>query len=231
MKHILIVGCSWASGVWSDDEYKFRLIDQGITSLFENQGYRVINLSQPGSDPWGVLWPLDCFLLCNKHLDIDKIYYIQTDIGRSFSTRDLPPIKEFQKNIYNTVLSMYDQLYQELDAIALKHNKLISVIGGLTDVVVSLKEYNNLYLEVPSWCRLVDPSVSLTALLNESAFDYLSKIPSISKLEMSNLLQLANDRYEFYNNNTQWFWPDGLHPNLNLHNLLFEKLIKNIASQ
>lgn len=231
MKHILITGCSWASGVWgTTSSGHYGLIDQGITTLFENHGYRVINLSQPGSDPWGVLYPLKSFLECNKHIEIYKVYYIQTDIGRSFFRKEVT-LNKLRPNLSNTIDRLYSELYNELDAIALTYNRVISVIGGLTDITVSLKDYSNLNLEVPSWCQLLDSNLSLTALVDPVAFNYLNKLPSVPMEQVLNFLQLADSRHDFYNNNAQWFWPDGKHPNLTAHKMLFNKLMENINNE
>lgn len=228
MKTIVITGDSWSAGVWGENSVgKYDILAPGLSSLFMNQGYKVINLSQPGSDPWGILWPLNCFIWTNPHIDIKKIYYFQTDIGRSFSNREVP-LQKYGGNLTKTLESMYRDLYHALDQLAKQRNIKISVVGGLTDVTVSLNEFDSLELDIPSWCRLLDTSLPLTNLVDKEGFEVLDRQFPDLKDQINKYLDRANARRDFLLSNKQFFYPDGLHPNVNGHRLLFENLIKNI---
>jgi len=228
LKHIIITGDSWACGEWSNantgaDAFGWGIIDQGITKLFSNHGYHVINLGCPGGDAWGLLQPLYNFLWINTHLDIHRIYYFQTDIGRSFTHRSVP-VAECNHDLAAALDQMYTELYAELDRIAHERSVKIHVIGGLTDVTVSFTAFENLVLESESWCRLLDPNLALTNVVDQKSIEFLAAEFPQHQQQLLPLIEQCLARKDFFNHNPHWF-PDHYHPNAHAHNLLFQKIL------
>ena len=180
-----------------------------------------MNLGQPGTDPWGLIWPLECFIWMNPQLDIHRIFYLQTDIGRGFCHKKLP---ESDDDLDQVLDSMYRDVYQELNAVAQRRNQKIHVVGALTDISIDLDQFQNLSLAVPSWCQLLDAATPLVKILDVDSIEQLCHENPKKKSQTLVLLERALARRDFFADNPQWFYPDGIHPNLLAHQLLFEKL-------
>jgi hypothetical protein len=219
MQTIIIIGDSWPAGVWGHDN---EIIEMGISKFYLDHGYHIINLSQPGADPFGLLYPLDAFLRVNFNLDIESVFYFQTDIMRSFDF-----IKRFS-NLSDTVDNGYQDLYSRLNDIAKKNNKIVNIIGGLTDVTIDLSTYDNLNLLLPSWCQLFDQSISTVRLMDQEKFEFLHH--HYPKHQILPYLEETNARYDFFDQRKDIFWPNKTHPNVLGHKILFDHLTKNIAN-
>ena len=222
MKTIVITGCSWGAGEWSSSSTGYEVSHPGISQNFVEVGYNVVNLSQPGSDPYGLLFPLDAFLKVNIHLDIAYVFYIQTDISRVLNFKEIP----FSESCNQSIKKEYLCLYEKLNHIAKTNNKKISVIGGLTDVDVNLTQFSSLELALQSWCRLIDPKAPLTTAI---AVEYFTKIKSFKdqKTEIIQMIDRSLERQNLWESNPSFFWPDGRHPNRKGHHKLFDYLMKN----
>lgn len=222
MKTIVITGCSWGAGEWGKNSTGYALLHPGISQNFIEVGYNVVNLSQPGSDPYGLLFPLDAFLKVNIHLDIAYVFYIQTDISRVLNFKEIP----FSESCNQSIKKEYLCLYEKLNHIAKTNNKKISVIGGLTDVDVKLTQFSSLELALQSWCRLIDPKAPLTTAID---IEYFTKIKSFKdqKTEIIQMIDRSVERRNLWESNPSFFWPDGLHPNRKGHQKLFDYLMKN----
>lgn len=219
-KSIIITGCSWGAGVWSHDHLSYRIIHGGISQMLTDYGYNVINLSQPGSDNLGLLYPLDAALRINQHHNIVNVFFIQTDIIRSpfLQTQDISEIND-----------LYIDLYTKLNQIGIKNNMVIDVIGGLTDVTVDLTIFKHLNLVCQSWSQLIDSTLPLTPVTDcrdlEEAIKYNKFLP---KEKLMLLTESALARMDFIKDNQNWFYPDGMHPNKQAHQLLFEHIKKHV---
>jgi hypothetical protein len=222
LKTIVITGCSWGAGEWGKNSTGYALLHPGISQNFIEVGYNVVNLSQPGSDPYGLLFPLDAFLKVNIHLDIAYVFYIQTDISRVLNFKEIP----FSESCNQSIKKEYLCLYEKLNHIAKTNNKKISVIGGLTDVDVKLTQFSSLELALQSWCRLIDPKAPLTTAID---IEYFTKIKSFKdqKTEIIQMIDRSVERRNLWESNPSFFWPDGLHPNRKGHQKLFDYLMKN----
>jgi hypothetical protein len=219
MKNSLITGCSWPAGEWGTISGNHQITHRGLNLFLNDLGYDVINLSQPGSDNWNTFRVLQSFLKVNSHINLSHILYFQTDIGRSFKFHT--PSKS--KNLTDEINRLYLELYRHLDQLAMKNNCTIHVIGGLTDVVVSLQNFKNLKLCLDSWCRLIDPALPLTGLVDQTGIEFLDD-HGYDKKQIESIIDQSWGRIEFFNSNPYYFQPDGQHPNRLAHKLLVEYL-------
>lgn len=227
MKTVLITGCSWAAGVWGlDSNGNHNILDSGLTRLYLENGFDVVNLSSPGGDAWGPRHFLENFLQTNPHRKIEYIYYVQTDIGRSFAHKEFP-IERFDYNFESAIDFMYNKLYESLNEVAQQRRVKIKVIGGLTDVTVPFQSFDSLELVVPSWCRLIDPELPLVRLADPESLSWLTDRFSLYKSQLLDLLEKGTDRLVYMDRNKEWFWPDGNHPNIRGHEKLFGYLNKH----
>ena len=225
-KSIIITGCSWSAGVWSNDHLSYRIIHGGISQMLTDHGYNVINLSQPGSDNWGLLSPLDAALRVNPHHNIVNVFFIQTDIIRSPSLQTPTNLRTLAISEIN---NLYIDLYTKLNQIGIENNMVIDLIGGLTDVTVDLTIFKHLNLACQSWSQLIDSTLPLTPVTDcrglEEAIRYTNFLP---KEKLTLLTESALARMDFIKDNQNWFYPDGKHPNKQAHQLLFEHIKKHV---
>jgi hypothetical protein len=229
LKTTLITGCSWGCGEWAVIDGIYGLCNPGFAQFFNSPTCYPINLSRPAGNPYEITLALETFLKVNSQMDIDKIFYLQTDIGRSWSGPKISQILEttLAKNDYNFELAIeacYHYVYRHLNDIAAARQQKIYVIGGLTDVIIDFEQYKNLEIALDSWCHLLDPDLPLTGLVDVRGIDYLNRQFQQHQTQILPLIEKANQRWNFYNTRKDVFYPDGIHPNRYGHQLLFNYL-------
>ena len=172
MKTIVITGCSWGCGEWQRASEppgtQLQLITHpGLGRYLLEDGYNVVNLSEFSEGNHQLLTPLKYFMEVNQHLNIEHVFFIQTDIFRSVRDKQL----DFNTFITNhgdlsgSIKMMYYDFYSKLNHNAMLGNYSVNLIGGLTDLIPELDVFDHLNFLIPSWCRLIDstvPNLSLT---------------------------------------------------------------------
>ena len=244
MKTIVITGDSWGCGEWGVNTNGIHservnsdppIVHGGLSDYFEQDGYNIINLSNPGTGPLTYLVELNRFLMVSRNR-IEHIFFIQTCIGRDFTTQ-LDEETAFMKrlpghhhltlnydlNLESNIVGCYRQVYDKLNFIATYHRKIINVIGGFTDLPPPFSEFSNLNFLIPSWVSLIDPSLPKCLLVTNAAFDHLDKKYKNTQ-EILSYMDAATNRYFFMKNNEEFFWPDGVHPNRKGHKLLYDAI-------
>ena len=234
MKTIIITGGSWGAGEWGLDTDP-PIVHGGLSDYFEQDGYNIINLSHPGKGPLTYLVELNKFLMISRN-KIEHIFFIQSCIGRDFTTRfdehlaflkRLPGhhhlIWNHDLNLESNIVGCYRQVYDKLNFMATYHRKIINVIGGYTDLPPPFIEFSNLNFLIPSWVSLIDPSIPECMLIAIEAFDYLDKNCK-NKQEILSYIDAAQKRSSFMENNKEFFWPDGRHPNRKGHKVLYDAI-------
>ena len=214
---ILICGDSWSAGVWDQHH---TITHGGVSELWRQQGHTVINLSQPGTDPFGLLSPLRGFLFCNPHLNIQEVIWFQNDIGRSFSWRPLQV--QAKQTLTQAVECAYTELYDNLDEIAQTFRVRIRAVGGLTDLVLE-KSWGSIDPVCPSWCGLISDCNS-TLLVDQVGLDWLHRNILGHTQEKLDFVERALQRRNFFRAHPEYFFPDGIHPNKQAHELLHRHL-------
>jgi hypothetical protein len=236
MKTIVITGDSWGAGEWGIKTDP-PLIHGGLSDYFAQDGYCVINLSHPGKGPLTYLVELHKFLMVNRN-KIEHIFFIQSCIGRDFTTRfdeHLAFLKRLpghhhlvwndNLNLESNIVGCYKQIYDKLNFMATYHRTVINVIGGLTDLLPPFPEFSNLNFLIPSWVSLIDSSMSKCILIDKLTFGYLDVVwKNKNKQEILSYIDSATERRSYMFNNKEFFWPDGMHPNRKGHKVLYDAI-------
>ena len=187
------------------------------------------------------------FLMFNI-INVSKIFIIQTEYTRdllnanSLTINKCKWIKEIanHNNIRDLEISMLTKFYSLLSELATKHKVQVHLIGGVTDVLT----YSNFNLDFPnvsvacqSWTNLItagNPNINW----NDCVYSwyYGSKNANVistfkhnkySTSEILEHIEKGNNRRKLLNENPEYFWPDGTHPNQKGHKVLFDYLIHN----
>ena len=231
MKTIVITGCSWGCGEFTHGE----VTHCGLAEYLTQDGYNVVNLSEPNSGPIHLINPLNRFLEYNSHLDIEHIFLIQSDIGRNFTTRvgtgnrrpqhdDIAVVWDDQLTLEHNIKGIYRQFYSRLNVIGKYRKKSINLIGGLTDLVIDYaNDFENLNFLIPSWCQLVDSTIPNLSLIDIMSLEYLNNNYN-NKAEILPLVEQSLTRSNFWKKHPNMFWPDGIHPNRHGHKVLYDAI-------
>ena len=221
MKTIVIAGCSWGAGEWSNSQ----ITHSGLAQYFIDDGFNVVNLSQPGNGPFCLLQPLSSFLEVNKKLlDIQHIFFLQSDIGRDFRkfghAQAYRPVDwDKTKDLKQNIKKIHGNLYSNLNHIGQNWGVTIHLIGSLTDLVMDFEhEFKYVNFLVPSWVQLIQPTASPVFLLRQSEIPNLNQ----DKQQLLSYTQSAVERFNIFHNSQ--FFPDNGHPDRYAHKLLHQHL-------
>lgn len=141
---IVICGCSWGVGEWSESG---AISGPGIVQYFSFWD-PLLSLAQPGSSNLKQAQRLEEFLSRYTPAADDVCYWITTEVSRDITDIGASPIKTFDTTLHQ-FLSQANQLGQRIR---------IELIGGLCDLnQVDITPYNNLSIAMPSWCSILEP--------------------------------------------------------------------------
>jgi hypothetical protein len=224
VKTIIIAGCSWGAGSWGDNG---EIDHSGLAQYLMDIGYNVVNLSQPGLGPFSILQPIDNFLYVNeKFLDIERIFILQSDIARDMKPYDRHTATTTYKlkamdptDLDNNIKHTYRDFYSKLNTCAETWQCKISLIGGLTDLVMEFDlEFPHLDFTVPSWIQLIHPE-AVPVYIHE-----LENIPEQhkDKEQLLPFLDAVNATFRLFKKSA--YFPDNLHPDRYGHKILFDHL-------
>lgn len=221
MKTIVIAGDSWGAGEWINLE----ITHSGLAQYFVDDGFNVVNLSQPGNGPFCLLQPLSSFLEVNKKiLNIQHVFLLQSDIGRDFKkfghSQAYRPIDwNKTKDLKENIKKIYRDFYSNLNHIGQNWGVTIHLIGGLTDLVMDFAhEFDYVNFLVPSWVQLIEPTASPVFLFSQTDIpDYYR-----DKQQLLSYGQSAVERFDIFCNSQ--FFPDNGHPGRDAHKLLHQHL-------
>ena len=233
MKTIVITGDSWGCGEWQratepPGTQQQIISHPGLTQYFIDDGYNVANLSQYSMGNHTLIDPLYYFLDVNRHLNIKHVFFIQTDITRSIRDKffDFNKFsKDKNNNLEQIIRYMYYDVYSKLNHIGNVLGYNITLIGGLSDLVIDVGEFNHLNFLVPSWVKLLDESAKISHLLDHVNMEHLLAVYN-DKEQLLPFIEELNVRHDIWKNNPNFFWPDGNHPNRIGHKVLYD-YIKN----
>jgi len=236
MKTLIIAGCSWGAGEWgAQPDGNHGVIHPGLTEFLSCQGYNVINLSHPGSGMNHLLTVLKPFLQLNSHLNIARVFVIQTDLGRDFpgtvpfSNNDTPTKDYFlsstgEFDILNGIKTLWLNYYKTLNMIAKNYDVIIDIIGGLTDVIVDLSKFDHLKCISTSWPRLMDP-LAPNCKLERTGIQWLDKNFPDQKEEILPYAENVLHRQNYWKSRPDLYYPDEFHPNRNGHKILSDYIV------
>jgi hypothetical protein len=151
---IVIIGDSWGVGEWGVENNQYCLTGPGI-GQYLMLTHRVVNLSEGAGSNAMALFRLSEFLDHYRNNESDTFYWIVTDPQRDVV--DASTITGWANGIEQQVQCILLDSFDRANAIAVKHNIKLNLIGGLCDLDPdSANLYSNLNISVPSWTKLID---------------------------------------------------------------------------
>jgi hypothetical protein len=246
---VFVAGLSWAMGEWQGPEVQHG----GIQEYFAEAGYKVINSAKPRVYHQRINQILDQ-KLTESYQPGDLIFWVQADplldlivpertemgILKSRASIALPNFSQQIQSaggIKQLILKQQNTIYQELNAIAAKHNTQVYCIGGTFNINQHVvKPYTQLTAVAPSWINLLighlreHPDTANTDFGVVHTWDlgyvdlatYDTTFADQVKLELK---ELTDNLQKF---NELIFHPDGLHPNREGHKILFDHIVKEL---
>jgi hypothetical protein len=238
---IIIVGDSWGCGEWSEAH---TVSHCGLQQYFQEHGYQVLNFSRGGASNWESYLILKQVLNSGiiDHKNSIEIFVFQTEWFRDLAVKPLLKLHQSYNKIdysvdcyhKNLALDTIDHWSQHLDDLAIKHNVTVKIIGGCSDTVNKdwvHGKYQNLKVVCQSFTNLV---VNGTDTVDNPIFGVKyqpSLVETCRKNTQDDQLQFLLDAIEagdsrenLFLTNSNWFWPNGDHPNRLAHKRLFEFL-------
>jgi len=238
---ILIAGDSWGSGVWNRGDLRTKegqplILHKGLEQfIVDNTDYNVKNLSRGGSSNLKIANSLRIFLEHYPQENIEKIIVFQTEY-----TRDLDQIfdEDFKKietpwSLSGTFIARF---YSRLSEIAKIASCPVYVVGGCSDTLWFTDEA--LYPGVKFICQSVTNLLinnnhrvnnPVLSLYNKDNSWIVEKIKKSVKPEfLDDFIKEIDKSFErtiAWSDHPEYFWPDGVHPNKNGHQKLFDFLV------
>jgi hypothetical protein len=226
---ILIAGDSWGCGCWTEEQ---TLYHRGIEQLLHNDGHRVINLSQGGSDLDEICQRLSDFLTLLKEStplwfteSVTKIFVLQTEWHRQiFKEEDKPELHQYNnKGDDQKIIASF---YGTLSFLATKYNVDIQVIGGCSDTIW-LDNFEQFYPGVNISCQsFTNLVINDNHRINDPIHCVRFPKQLLNAPYTIELAEQGQTREKIWQDNPQWFFPDGCHPNHLAHEKLYSHLKK-----
>jgi hypothetical protein len=222
---IIIAGDSWSHGEYvKKKNWELELTHLGIQQYFQDDGYKVTNLSGGNFSPQDSINSLKNILINPS----DIIIWFQSDPLRNFRPYDnFKEILTSYENILSVQNNILIKTYTELNNFG---NKIFCVGGNSKLNMFLIKNYKNLIpvcesipemlfndfkhpeIWVSDWIDMIDRSILL---------DTIDKI-----LESKRWLDdLHLEKY------AEYFGEDGIHPNRKAHRKIYESLLEKINGQ
>jgi hypothetical protein len=243
-KTIIIAGDSWGLGEQSKDQGYSTTSHSGLTKYLVDAGHQVINLSCGGGSNIESSRRIKDFLDCNPHLNIDSILIFQTEWVRGLFVQDTQLLKDDITQGYQQLKDrLIYRFYDLLSIVSVKYNVPMYLIGGSSDTIW-FDDFETEYPGLQIVCQ------SLTNLLLENTHRNLNPVHCIfgkhiaeeikyikkhlnNNADLELLLQdieKGHYRGDIWENNKEYFWPDGGHPNRHSHLILFNFLKTQIPN-
>jgi hypothetical protein len=224
----VLCGDSWCCGVWNISSSN--ITHPGLSQLLYERGVPTINLGIPGGNNRQTIHRVNQFIDQNPQVKIDRLIIFQTGLLRIFKDSELLPELSCKK--YADIESFYlTEFYCRLSDISQKINVPVYLIGGVGDTLW----YDKFSTEHPG-VQIVCQSFTNLLLYDNPRIDNpvtdvfmpekIYKILSHNKQNLLDAVYSMETRLEIYKNNPQFFFPDGLHPNLLGHEKLYNLLVK-----
>jgi hypothetical protein len=223
---VFIAGLSWGRGEWVGPN----VVHRGIEQYFIDDGYTVFNVSKPRSTHTKVNQLLDR-ALTEHYSPGDLVFWIQADpiidliaeeIPGKLIKQKLPRLSEQlqQNSLVDVITSQQKVIYCELNNIAVKHNTKIHCIGGTYNINPVIAEFSNLDTIVRSWINLLVGHFAEYARSNDINFGvtHTWTIDNIDNERVTNVIMFREDI----------FHPDGIHPNRDGHQVLYDYIKKEL---
>ena len=217
--NFLIAGDSWSQGEWIHSHH---VSHKGLEQYLLDIGHDVTNVGRGGIDNCESLYQAMRALWAG----IDHLIFFHTDVLRSCLSIDLKinlPMDMVKKYQSWTV----DQLYRIRQN---NPNLKITVIGGCGKFDPGTESHWDYC--VPSVTELLIPGYVDNPFYSSNQWVQFIKDTSPNDLsaehksQILEIEELISSKIQCWDNNKNFFYPDGIHPNRHAHKLLFEHLIK-----
>ena len=246
---ILISGDSWGAGAWKDG----KIYHRGLEQYLHDDGHSVVNLSIGGGSNFHSIERITNFLKTqNKQVplwhdkEIDSIIMFQTEWHRDGVEHNKNSNKDFVVNEELHKLSQHwnvgddkiilNRYYNNLSLVAQTHDIPIGIVGGCSDTIwidEFESQYPSLYIICQSFSNLVvndnhridNPvhTINIPPRILERAYG----LNKDNDQYLFDMIDLGNQRVKMWDDNPQWFKPDGSHANHLAHKKLFDYIKAN----
>ena len=219
MAKICITGDSWGAGVWDNfdkkDPKSYGIIHKGLEH-FLKQNHTVINVSLGGSSNIQAIKRLTRIL---QKQQFDYIFWFITD-----------PLRDKDRSWFNKSGITYNELLQETNnleeesyKLAYSLNHVIHCIGGAHKINLELiRKYSSLNPHIISFTEFLLPKYQHPEIWSSKG--WLTEIANYADLETLNKIIKNRDKQIELFNYKDLFWPDGNHPNIKAHEILYNKI-------
>ena len=237
-KTILIIGDSWSRGELSfkKNDIGHDIVHTGTEQYLIDAGHTVINL--------GILGGSNSQAMLNyqKFKDqADYIFWFQTDPLRDVNGKnnDGEPFVELLKR-FNSIKAVFDYLIDDIqnkiNNIAVEKNQIVHVIGGFSVITPNINKFSNLKNFITNVNALIDPSTNFEIYGYFPEFKWFidiieyckthNLISDCIKQEYIDIMSGHERIFDYMRENTQYYWPDGFHPNRQGHKIIFDQIEK-----
>jgi hypothetical protein len=212
-KKILITGCSYGCGEWSNNPYGNT--HRGIASYLEEKGYTVTNVSKPGAN--------NCVALENIkkiHKEFDYVIFLLTAVSRDVNSY-FP---------YDSTVSALDNANKIANRVI---EEIYKVCGTKTILVGALYKVpaNNLkFLAQINGVDILIPNNKFpTTYFNPH--DLMSLHNGLGHIDLKTFkkeILKCNDEYfwKTMEEHPEYYQPDGVHWNREAHRIITEEILK-----
>ena len=244
---ILLAGDSWGVGVFASlqpdqpakrNKLLTHVIHGGLQQLLEEHDQNVVNLSKISGSNIETTKFITSYLTNNPKLaeQVKAVIVFQTEWCRDiFEMFNYIECAEYS---YSEIKSRWlHRFYMRLSEIAVKYQVPVYIIGGAGDTIwldkfdteypgVSIVCQSSVNLMLNSNHRIENPVVSSVWGASQG---YVLIRNKIKKTLLDNDTEIvlndinaSSNRHQLLMKNTNFFWPDGIHPNILGHQIIFD---------
>ena len=227
----LIAGDSWACGEWDQE---LGIMHPGLSGYMAESGLSTINIGTPGGSNAGTILRLKTFLKTNPSMLPKRIIVFQTEWVRDCAEDPTLISQRSTESVDDFGTWLVCQFYYRLSELSVKYDIPIYLIGGCADTVwidQFDKEYPGLHIACQSVTNLL---IHGHHRIYQPIFNVWGQDPELITQhrfkqqfaldELLKSLDLGESRRDSWKSCTEYFWPDGCHPNRRGHKKLFEFL-------
>lgn len=236
-KKILILGDSWSQGEISDslDENEKHIVShKGTEQYLRDDGYIIDNRGEIGeSNHWATV-QFDRYTGSP-----DSVIWFQTDVNRDLTEQMfLTKLKE-SGSIKSVFRSHIIDTYTKMNSLAENKNTTVFVVGGFSAVLEDeLRPFKNLKCAIPCIINLIRPNINLSFYDRFSQQSWFKNLIELVKSDSfwskddiirlkSEWLAMQSGAAKFHRvmqQDKEYFWPDGCHPNRQGHKIIYNKI-------
>ena len=212
--NFVITGDSWSQGEWDGYPDDYRVTHSGIQQYLIDDGHTVTNVGQGGYNNSESVAAI-------ADLKFDHLIFFYTDPLRQATEfeiqNDLP---------FNIIEAHKIMLHQKLLDAKHKNRSQITIVGGCAKYLGSTEDIDYV---VPSITELlvnefIDSEYMTSREWEHYFFIHEKNYSFRQRKQWLTVMEEASKKYQAWNINKNFFWPDGLHANRYGTKILYNKL-------